>query len=170
MGFFSCNSTPKDTPATATPSTTAETIKSQPDKKIPVLTFDQLQPIFQQQNDTTYLINFWATWCAPCVKELPYFEEYIAQQKGKKFKAIFVSLDFPKQIEKKLIPFLAKKPLPGDVIVLDDPDANGWIPKVDPDWSGAIPATYLYQGDKKIFAERSFHDFDELNEWVKTMK
>lgn len=138
--------------------------------KISVVDYDGLAPIFAQQSDTTYVINFWATWCKPCVTELPYFLELHEKYKDQKYKFIFVSLDFPKQIEKKLIPFLQKNPLPGKVIVLDDSDSNRWIPEVDPEWSGAIPATVVYNSDHKIFAEKSFHDFPELADWVETLK
>ena len=160
-----CN-TPSSSPTDS--DTTPATLTSQ--ASIPVMTFDELAPIFQVENDTTYVINFWATWCKPCVAELPYFIELHKKHKAEKFKMIFVSLDFPKQIEKKLIPFLGKNPLPGPVLVLDDPDANAWIPRVHPDWSGAIPATYVYQGKQNIFAERSFHDVNELSDWVETLK
>jgi len=164
--LFACNPPTTTSTGSETPTTTVAT----PPTTIPVLTFDELAPIFQVENDTTYVINFWATWCKPCVAELPYFMELHKKHEGGKFKMIFVSLDFPKQIEKKLLPFLAKNPLPGPVLVLDDPDANAWIPRVHPDWSGAIPATYVYQGKQNIFAERTFHDVSELNDWVETLK
>ncbi len=138
--------------------------------QIPVVDFAGLKPIFTQKSDTTYIINFWATWCKPCVAELPYFIELQKKYEGQKYKFIFVSLDFPKQIQKKLLPFLEKNPLPGEVVVLDDSDSNTWIPAVDPEWSGAIPATMVYHGDDKIFAEKSFHDFPELSDWVETLK
>ncbi|MFT5167540.1 MAG: thiol-disulfide isomerase/thioredoxin, partial [Saprospiraceae bacterium] len=64
--------------------------------------FEALVPLFEKQNDTTYVINFWATWCKPCVAELPYFEELHNRYKGKKVKVLLISLDFPNQIEKKL--------------------------------------------------------------------
>jgi len=99
--------------------------------------------IFQQKNDTTYVINFWATWCAPCVKELPYFEKLNQKYTDKKVKVILVSQDFSKQLEKKLKPFLEKNKLQSEVLVLIDPDANSWIDKVNPAWSGAIPATVI---------------------------
>ena len=67
--------------------------------------FEELAFIFQQQNDTTYVINFWSTWCAPCVKELPYFEQVNQKYTNRKVKVILVSLDFPKQLETKLKPF-----------------------------------------------------------------
>ena len=42
-----------------------------------------------------YLIDFWATWCKPCIKELPAFEELNARYQDKGLKVVLVSLDFP---------------------------------------------------------------------------
>lgn len=128
--------------------------------------FAGLAPIFEQQNDTTYVINFWSTWCAPCVKELPYFEALHQKYLDKKVKVILVSLDFPKQLETKLKPFLAKNNLQSTVLVLTDPDANSWVDQVNPTWSGAIPATVVYKGDKNKFYEKSFENLTELEEVV----
>jgi len=157
--------TPQEAKAEKAVTTTSNTAT-----KIPVVDFAGLTPIFEQKSDTTYIINFWATWCKPCVAELPYFVDLQKKYEGQKYKFIFVSLDFPKQIQKKLIPFLEKNPLPGEVIVLDDSNSNTWIPAVDPEWSGAIPATMVYNVNNKIFAEKSFHDFPELSDWVETLK
>lgn len=125
--------------------------------KLPVksVTFDELEPLLNRRNDTTYVVNFWATWCGPCVKELPYFEELHQKAKGKKMKVLLVSLDFPKQLD-KLMPFIERKKITADVIHLNDPDANSWIPKVDAGWSGAIPATLIYRNNKRRFYEKSF--------------
>lgn len=128
--------------------------------------FEDLAYIFQQKNDTTYVINFWSTWCAPCVKELPYFEALNQTYSDKKVKVILVSLDFPKQLETKLKPFLAKNNLQSEVLVLTDPDANSWVDKVNPTWSGAIPATVVYKGDKNEFYEKSFETLAELTEII----
>ncbi len=128
--------------------------------------FEDIEFIFQQKNDTTYVINFWATWCAPCVKELPYFEEITQKYADKKIKVILVSQDFSKQLETKLKPFLAKNKLYSEVLVLIDPDANSWIDKVNPAWSGAIPATVVYKGDKNEFYEKSFESLAELEEII----
>ena len=70
--------------------------------------YEELEHIFQYDNDTTYLINFWATWCGPCVKEMPYFQELAEFYEGKPFKLILVSLDFEKHIDTRLITFLNK--------------------------------------------------------------
>jgi len=128
--------------------------------------FEDLAPILAKQNDTTYVINFWATWCAPCVKELPYFETVTKKYANQKVKVILVSLDFSKQLETKLKPFLKENNLQSEVLVLIDPDANSWVDKVNPAWSGAIPATVVYKGEKNEFYEKSFETLVELEEVV----
>ena len=84
-----------------------------------VMEFSELEPYLHRQNDTTYVINFWATWCRPCVKELPYFEQVTEKYKEQKVKVILVSLDFAEEIETKLIPFIKRKDLKSKIIVLD---------------------------------------------------
>jgi thiol-disulfide isomerase/thioredoxin len=120
---------------------------------------DFLQP---KNNDTTYIVNFWATWCVPCVKELPYFEELNTKYKNKKVKIGLVSLDFPENIESRLLPFIAKKNLQNKVVLLADGKTNSWIDKVDPNWSGAIPITLFLKGKHKNFYEKDYHNTSEL--------
>jgi len=126
--------------------------------------FEMLEPTLHLDNDTTYVINFWATWCAPCVAELPYFEELTQIYAGDPVKVILVSLDFENQIDKRLIPFLNKNQIQSEVVLLLDGKANRWIDKVDPTWSGAIPVTYVRKGKKKEFYERVFHSTEDLIE------
>ncbi len=114
--------------------------------------------------DTTYVVNFWATWCGPCIKELPYFEELNALYSNQAFKQILVSLDDPKKLESKVIPFLTKNKIKSKVVLLADGKANNWIDKVDPSWSGAIPITLILKGDKKLFFEKEFHSTFEIEE------
>ena len=129
-------------------------IESTPPLKI--VDFSKLKPIFNIDSDTTYVINFWATWCGPCVKELPYFEKLITKHKNEKLKVILVSLDFPKKYETHLKPFIKKHQLQSELFALNDLDMNTWIPQVDSTWSGAIPATYIYNRKKRQFFEKSF--------------
>ncbi len=111
------------------------------------------------------VVNFWATWCKPCIKELPYFEKL-----GKNYQddvsVVLVSLDFPDQIE-RLEQFIEKHKLESQVVLLDDGNANEWIPKVDQDWSGAIPATIIFNKGERSFFEQSF-TYEELEKQVKT--
>ena len=127
-----------------------------------MLSFDDFAPYLNYQNDTVYVINFWATWCAPCVEEIPAFEKIQQDYANNKVRIILVSLDFPGQIETRLIPFLKKYSISSEVIVLNDPDSNRWIDKVHPDWSGAIPATLVYDSKERELFEKSF-TYDELN-------
>jgi thiol-disulfide isomerase/thioredoxin len=125
-------------------------------EEIPSYTFVELAPMLQTTSDTLYVINFWATWCEPCVEELPAFEAINEEYKNQKFKMLLVSLDFNKQKEKKLIPFVTKNQIKAQVIHLNDPDANAWIEKVDANWSGSIPATLVFTKDKRSFFEQNF--------------
>jgi len=126
--------------------------------------FEEFEKNVNKEDDTTYVINFWATWCAPCIKELPYFEK--VHNDNKNVKVILVSIDSRKDLKKKLIPFVEKRKITAKVIMLSDKDYNSWLPKVDENWSGAIPATLIIQGKRKLFAEREFESFIELNDYI----
>ena len=144
-----------------------ESIEATSKIKVPVYDkFDDLAPLLNKQNDTTYVINFWATWCKPCVNELPLFEKLTEENKGKAFKTILVSLDFPKQIESKLIPFIEKNKLKSAVVVLTDGKQQVWIDKVDKKWDGAIPVTLIYKNDERKFFYGEVHDYAELKDYV----
>ncbi|HOP02965.1 MAG TPA: redoxin family protein [Tenuifilaceae bacterium] len=135
--------------------------KTNEQASIPIMDFAQLEPLLNQKNDTTYVVNFWATWCAPCVKEIPYFEKLNEEYKSSKVKVILVNLDFPNQYESRLIPFVKERNIKSQVIMLDDPNANYWINEVNPSWSGSIPATLVYNKSKRDFYEQEF-TYDEL--------
>ena len=130
-----------------------------------VLSFNDFEPHLHFSNDTTYVVNFWASWCTPCVKELPAFERISKEFSGEKLKVLLVSLDFPSQVESRLMPFLEKNGISSEVLVLNDPDANRWIDKVDPGWSGSIPATLIYNRKERIFHEGTY-SYNELKEIV----
>jgi thiol-disulfide isomerase/thioredoxin len=124
---------------------------------IPIYDFEALEEaFFNKEDELIYVINFWATWCKPCVKELPAFEQLNKNYKNEGVKVVLVSLDFPEKIKTGVIPFIEKHELQSHVVLLDDPDANTWIPKVSEEWSGAIPATVIVKDGKKTFYERSF--------------
>ncbi len=118
--------------------------------------FETLAPLLRAPDGDLLVINFWATWCAPCVKELPYFEELVRDDFDGRVRVLLVNLDFRKQLVSRLLPFLEKQGIQADVVVLDDPDANGWIDRVDSSWSGAIPATLFLGPGIREFREQSF--------------
>ena len=120
-----------------------------------------------RDNDTTYVINFWATWCSPCVKEIPYFQELHMEKKNEKISVILVSLDFPRQASTRLPAFLEDKGVTAPVFLMTDHKYNEWIDRVDPSWSGAIPATLIYRGNDRMFLEKELEKeelFDAVNQ------
>ena len=129
--------------------------------ELEIYDYNDIEKFLNFKNNKTYVINFWATWCAPCVKELPYFEKLGENYKNKDVEVVLISLDFPKHFESKLIPFIQKHKLQSKILVLDDPDMNTWIPKINENWEGAIPATLIYNKDKRNFYEQSFN-YEEL--------
>ena len=128
--------------------------------------FNGLEQYLTRNDDKTYVVNFWATWCAPCIKELPHFEELNANYKTKDVEVILVSLDFPHQYDSKLKPYIKEHDLKSKIVVLDDVDMNTWIPKVDKNWDGAIPITIIYNKDKREFYDQTF-TYDILEKELK---
>lgn len=132
---------------------------------IPEIDRNDLTELTGRVNDTTYVINFWATWCSPCVKEIGYFQELYQEYETQKLKVILVSLDFPNQKERRVIPFIREKGITAPVKLVTDLDYNAWINLVDPSWSGALPATLIYNANERVFLEKELSR-NELYEQV----
>ena len=125
-------------------------------------TFAELETeYFDVKDGKVHIINFWATWCKPCVKELPYIDA-LTEKYGDEIKVTLVSLDFPRMVKTKLLPFMDKHQLKSEVVLLDDGKVNEWIDQVDPNWSGAIPATVVFKDGKKHFYVTEFHSTEEV--------
>lgn len=129
--------------------------------------YSDLEKAVLSDENTTYVVNFWATWCPPCVKELPYFEQLNSANKN--LKVVLISLDFKNQYETKLLPFLKENNIKSEVVLLTDKDYNTWLSVVDKDWSGSIPATLVISKRKKKFVEKMFSDYEELNQYVNSI-
>jgi len=129
---------------------------------VPVIGLDDLENRIESAGDTSFIVNFWATWCGPCVKELPYFEQLHENSAGTNRKVLLVSLDFITQLDSKVIPFLKEKKLKSEVTLMDEGRPNEWIPRVSEKWSGALPATLFVNAQKKTrhFHEGSFEEGD----------
>lgn len=134
-------------------------------QKPTVYKIDKLLKRVHNSSDTVYVVNFWATWCKPCVQELPEFEKLNieATHTGMKVKVLLVSLDFKENINDKLVPFLQKNNYHTECVLLDEVDGNVFINKINPKWSGAIPATLVTKTNKKKeqFFEKKLH-YEEL--------
>lgn len=130
---------------------------------------DNLLKRIHNSSDTTYIVNFWATWCKPCVAELPDFNKIDSLYIEQKIKVILVSLDFKEDISSKLIPFIAKRKFKSEILVLDEINGNQFINKISESWSGAIPATLITKNNNQIsnFYEKKL-SYDFLSEYLKS--
>jgi len=118
--------------------------------KIRVLSFEQMEKETQKNNDTLYVVNFWATWCRPCVGELPYFLESAKKNSDQKVKFVFASINSVKEME-TVQKFRDTKNITQDLFILNAGNPNVWLDKVDKSWDGSIPATVMYKNNKKVF-------------------
>lgn len=122
-------------------------------ENIPNISVDQLLECIEKPSDTIFVVNFWATWCQPCVKEIPELNKIGTQFENKPVKVIMASLDFPNQKESRLIPFIGVNHISHPVILLTPPRGGDWISKINDRWSGAIPATLVIHKGKRAFHE-----------------
>jgi len=137
------------------------------DVSVRSLNYNELKPLLEKNNDSIYVVNFWATWCKPCIEELPAFEKLNQEYNSENVNVLLVSLDFPNQIESRLKPYIIKKNLQSKVVLLDDVNEDVWIKAISEKWSGAIPATIIYNKNSKKFYEQSFN-YETLETELKT--
>lgn len=107
------------------------------------------------KSDTPVVVSFWATYCVPCVKEIPYFQEVVKKHKDKGVKLLLVSLDFKESFPDKITIFADKRKFTSPIVWLDETNADYFCPKIDSKWSGVMPAT-LFINNKK--GHRSFFE------------
>jgi thiol-disulfide isomerase/thioredoxin len=122
---------------------------------IPVWKLDDLKAAVHQSKEPT-IINFWATFCKPCIAELPHFQRLANQYKAKGIKLVMVSLDLKEAYPAKVRSFVKKLNLTSPVVYLDESNADIFCPAVDSAWSGAIPATLFVNnstGYRKFYEE-----------------
>lgn len=119
-------------------------------QNIAIYKIDNLTQRIFNNSDTTYVVNFWATWCKPCVAELPEFEKLHINYSSKKVKVLLVCMDFKEELEKRVKPFIEKTKYTCEVVLLDEVNGNDFINKIETSWSGAIPATLITKKNKSI--------------------
>lgn len=126
--------------------------KSSNKKAVKIVNFGQLQKMYQKDNDTTYIVNFFATWCKPCIEEIPEFTKFEKANKNSKMKVIYVSLDFKTDMKKHLIAYLNQNNILESTVLLDiQKEKSNWINLLDSTWSGSIPATLIINNHKRKY-------------------
>ncbi len=113
------------------------------------------------ESKTPLIINFWATWCVPCVEEIPYFQEEVKKHEKDSLQLLLVSLDMRDAYPDGLTRFVQKRKIKVPVNWLDETNADYFCPKIDPRWSGALPASLFINnktGYRKFFEEQLTRD------------
>jgi len=120
---------------------------------------------FKNSSDSIYVINFWATFCKPCVAEIPYLQKIALKYKGRKVRLLLVSLDMQEYYPEKIAAFAKKSNIQADIVWLNETNADHFCPMIDKTWSGSIPATLFVNaktGYKKFFEEEMKEDQFEI--------
>lgn len=127
-----------------------------------LIDLENLEQRLEQGNDTIFILNFWATWCVPCVEEIPHFLSFSKKKKTVPTKVLFISLDSPSKLDSIVSPFMLRHQMLGgtsEVYVLNERNQQKYIEQIDTSWSGAIPASLFVtdKGRRRIFKEQSFN-------------
>ena len=120
-------------------------------QEISVQKIEGLKAMYNRNNDTTYIINFFATWCRPCMEEMPVLKKFIEEHQAEKIQFIFVSLDGGGAMT-KLQKYVKKQKITVPVILLNESSDFSWLPYIDKRWQGSIPATKVVNAAKKVNA------------------
>jgi len=132
---------------------------------------DDLKALVSKGGEKIRVINFWATWCAPCVKEMPLFEKLTSSGRTDT-EVILISMDLELDPNpQKVFKFIERKKLKSQVLLLNAPDPNSWINSIEPQWSGALPATIIFNpaNGKRRFISGELHEGD-LEKFVEEIK
>jgi thiol-disulfide isomerase/thioredoxin len=134
---------------------------SLPAQKAEMVKLKDLQALIEKPSEKVKVINFWATWCAPCVKEMPFFEKL--NQENSNVEVTLVSMDYDLDPNpEKVYRFISRKNLQSKVLILTEQNPNQWIDKIDKTWSGALPATLIINpktGKRKLI-QKELHEGD----------
>lgn len=131
---------------------------------------DLQQMMSEKSQHKILIINFWATWCAPCVKELPLFEKITGEARPG-IKVTLVSLDLDLDPDpQKVYKFISRKNIKSTVVLLDETDPDSWIGKIEKQWSGALPATILinHETGKRKFIGKALRE-GELERYLEEL-
>jgi thiol-disulfide isomerase/thioredoxin len=105
------------------------------------LTISQLDSLIKENPNELLIINFWATFCKPCVEEIPHFIRVVERNAKRPVRLLLVSVDAADQYPNNILRFAQKKKWNVPLYWLNETDPNYFCPAVDPSWSGSIPAT-----------------------------
>jgi len=137
--------------------------QSDPTSAVKIINVSDLKLILEDEKGNATLINVWATWCAPCREEFPDLVKLSNDYKSE-IRIIGISADEVKDLDEKVIPFLKNKNAQFENYLIKVVEPEDFINLLDPDWSGAIPATFIYDKNGKqaevLIGKQSYEEFE----------
>ena len=131
---------------------------------VKIINVSDLEEIINQSDDRALVINVWATWCLPCREEFPDLVK-LAKDYNEKIRFVGISADDPDDLDSKVIPFLKSQNAEFENYLLNVADPEDFINLLNKDWSGAIPATFLYDKSGKqkevLIGKQSYELFEQ---------
>jgi thiol-disulfide isomerase/thioredoxin len=128
------------------------------------------QKLVEKREGKILVVNFWATWCVPCRKEFPDLVKVANEYQNQSVEFVSISADLEDEINSKVIPFLKSNKVSFKNYVKSVVDDGEFINTVNPDWQGALPATFVYDVEGKLqkFHEgkADYHEFKKMIEQV----
>ncbi|MBL7698078.1 MAG: redoxin domain-containing protein [Chitinophagaceae bacterium] len=125
-------------------------------QEIKSMKIDELEAYIKSRPGAA-VVNFWATWCAPCIEEMPWFNKIVPEYRGVKNELIFVSLDSKSAYPEQIKNIINRQQLKATFIWLNETNADEFCPRIDPEWGGSIPATLFVNqknGYRKFLEEQ----------------
>ena len=116
---------------------------------MPLSTTKDLESLRDLKKGNVVLVNFWATWCKPCIAEFPELVKIYNEYSDKGVEIIFISVDAPEDVNTKVVPFLNDKDVDFVTYYNNFTKPEDLINFFDIKWEGAIPTTYIYNKDWK---------------------
>jgi thiol-disulfide isomerase/thioredoxin len=163
---------PKEPRNPALSSSSVDTARDQVGSVDPI---DQagLKTLINERKGKILFLNIWATWCAPCVEEFPDLIKLSQAYGGSEVEVVGISADYPDEVESKILPFIRKQRVPFRIFVAKFDHQEDFITSVNPSWSGALPATLVYdaQGKQRYFSigAGTFEKFKKIIDSVRSM-
>ena len=112
-----------------------------------------------KESTSPMIINFWATYCVPCIEEIPYFQELAKKYKSQGVSLLLVSLDLKTAYPTKIDAMAKKLKLTAPIAWLNETNADYFCPRVDSSWSGGLPASLFVSN---VTGYRKFYE-DEVS-------
>ena len=144
-----------------------ETVKAHLEKlaaepvTVSLVNADQLKALRQNGSGKFRLINFWATWCAPCVAEFPEFVTMNRMYRHRDFELVTIAVNDPDE-QKNVLAFLRKHQASGQNLLFASENRDALINAFDPEWQGQVPYTLFLAPDGKVL----FRQFDRVDPLV----